>query len=163
MRARIPMHSDFKHGQTCNILRCVHVWHIANMSYSVPNDSDLNMTHRSVCFDFSNRWRLDRCSSCSRIELVSVVLCCRKSSVVVCSNAGDVVGCRCFGGMEKNFAGIAVGSRQTVFCVCRMRTANSVTVMSTGHDGMVTRLDWNWSSGLKTFEMVRDLHIGCPS
>ena len=85
------MHWDFEHVQTWNILRCVHVCHIENMFYSVPNDFDLNKTHRSVCFDFSNRWRLGRCSSCSQIELVSVFLCCRKSSVVVRSDSGAVV------------------------------------------------------------------------
>ena len=112
---------------------------------------------RLTRFDSSNRWRLDRCSSCSQIELVSVVLGCRKLSVVVGFGSGAVVGCRCSGGRKKNFAGIAVDSRLTVFCVCHMRTANSVAVMSTGPDGMVTRIDWSWSSGLKTFEMVKGL------
>ena len=128
------MHSDFEHGQTCNVVGCVHVCHIENMSYFVPNDSDLNKTHR---FDFSNRRRLDRCSSCSRIELVSVVLCSRTTSVVVRFGSGAVVGCRCSGGMEKNFAGIAVSSRQ------KLDRASSVAEMSNSHDGMVTRIGWS--------------------
>ena len=55
---------------------------------------------------------------------------------MVRSDSGAVVSCRCSGGMEKIFAGIAVGSRQ------KLNRASSVVEMSNSHDGMVTRIDW---------------------